>query len=112
MLRFDRAPGAASPRPTGAPRPRQPAVLRLQGAIGNRATARLLRDTTRAATAAEEAAERAEITRDLDDRAKRQARPDHAGRPPHALKTAGIDTTSKVNDDTPKWIQAALAESR
>lgn len=103
---------AAPRRPLAAtPRRRQPAALRLQGAIGNRATARLLRDV-RAATAAEEALEQAELAHDLADRAKLAARPTHAELPPHALKSAGIDTASQVNDETPKWIQAALAESR
>jgi hypothetical protein len=97
---------------SSVPARRRPAALRLQRAVGNRATARLLRDV-RAATAAEEAVEQAELAHDLADRAKLAARPTYPERAPHALKSAGIDTnTTKVDGDTPKWIQAALAESR
>jgi hypothetical protein len=102
---------AARPGRSSAPARRTPPALRLQRAIGNRATARLLRDV-RAATAAEAAVEQAELAHDLADRAKLAARPTYPERPPHALKSAGIDTASQVNDQTPKWIQAALAESR
>jgi hypothetical protein len=84
-LRSDTPHHAGGRRRSGAllPPPDIAHVLRLQRTIGNRATTRLLRQPVAEA-----------------ERAK-----------PHALKTAGITTDSRVSDETPKWIQAALTES-
>jgi hypothetical protein len=87
-LRSDALHHAGGRRRGGAARHRPDAelVLSLQRSIGNRATTRLLREPT-----GTQVAQRST---------------------PHVLKTAGITTDSRVNDETPKWIQAALDESQ
>ena len=80
-------------------------VLRLQRTIGNRATTRLLRQPT-----VTEEEERARF--DAARRRHEQHLGKYAERKPHVLKSHGITTDSRVDRDTPKWIQAALAESR
>jgi hypothetical protein len=93
--------------------PDQELVLRLQRTIGNRATTQLLRQptATEEEVLADVAQERARY--DAAKRIHQQRLAEHDARSkPHALKTAGITTDSRVNEDTPKWIQAALAESR
>ena len=110
-----------APHHTGARRRRGDAlhppdvaqVLRLQRTIGNRATARLLQRqpvATEEEVAADVAQERARF--DAAKRTHERHRVQYAERAPHALKSAGITTDSRVNEGTPKWIQAALAESR
>ena len=85
-------------------------VLRLQRTIGNRATTQLL---LRQPAPATEEDVRADVAQDRArfDAAKR-TRNQYAERAPHALRSAGITTDSRVNENTPKWIQAAFAESR
>ena len=87
-------------------------ILRLQRTIGNRATTRLLRQPTMTEdeALADVALERARF--DAAKRTHQQHLAQYGERRPHALKSAGIITDSRVNNDTPKWIQAALAESR
>jgi hypothetical protein len=84
------------------------AVARLQGAIGNRATARLLRQVT---VEEDVAAEKARFDAAKAEHARRLAEEDALDHP-HVLKQAGVTTDSQVNDDTARLIQAALAESR
>jgi hypothetical protein len=114
MPEYDVMPGARLGRSSAPALPRRtPPMLRLQRAIGNRATARLLRQ----ATATED-----EVRADVEaERARfEQARTQHERRlkeidaldRPHVLKAAGVKTDSQVNDKTPGLIQAALAESR
>ena len=99
----------ARPRRLPAPVRRTPPAFRLQRAIGNRATARLLRQ---AVTPEEDVA--AEHARFDQARAEHQRRLKEidARDQPHVLKAAGVKTDSRVNDKTPGRIQAALAESR
>jgi len=110
-MEYDVLPGA---RPCPAPLPvrRTPPALRLQRAIGNRATARLLRqavteDEVRADVEAEEG--RYERARAQHEQRLKEL---NAVDRPHVLKDAGIKTDSHVNDKTPGLIQSALAESR
>jgi hypothetical protein len=99
-------------RRRGATHP-EPLVLQLQRTIGNRATTRLLQ---RQPTATEEEV-RADVERErarfdarmAEDKLRRAEAAERLK--PHALKQAGITTDSQVDDETPKWIQAALAES-
>ena len=89
--------------------PDEELVLHLQHTIGNRATTQLLQrePTLEEDVAAERArfdARKAEHVKALAGYAERMK--------PHALKTAGITTDSRVNDKSPMWIQAALAESQ
>jgi hypothetical protein len=114
-LRSDAPHHAGGRRRSGAllPPPDIAHVLRLQRTIGNRATTRLLRQPN-----ATEEEVRADVEHDrarFDEykRTHQQRLAEYAERAkPHALKRAGITTDSRVNDDTPKWIQAALAESQ
>ena len=95
--------------PAPAPARRMPPALRLQRAIGNRATAQLLRQ---AVTPEEDvAAERARFDQARADHTRR-LKEIHARDRPHALKAAGVKTDSQVNDKSSGLIQAALAESR
>ena len=108
-LRSDAQHHAGGRRRGGAARHRPDAelVLSLQRSIGNRATTRLLREPLDA----EIEAERARF--DEHARVHKQRLAEYAQRStPHVLKTAGITTDSRVDDETPKWIQAALAESQ
>jgi hypothetical protein len=82
--------------------------------IGNRATARLLRQATATdedAVRADVEAERAKFDAAKAQNARRLAEEEQLTRP-HVLKQAGVKTDSLVNDKTPGLIQAALAESR
>ena len=80
-------------------------VLRLQRTIGNRATTQLLREPV-----AEIEEERSRFNAAKQTHQRRLA--EYAQRDkPHVLKQQGITTDSRVSSDTPKWIQAALAES-
>ena len=100
-------------RRRGATHP-EPLVLQLQRTIGNRATTRLLQ---RQPTATEEEV-RADVERErarfdarmAEDKLRRAEAAEHLK--PHSLKQAGITTDSQVDGETPKWIQAALAESQ
>ena len=112
-LRSDAPHHAGGRRRSGAlPPPDVAHVLRLQRTIGNRAPTRLLRQPT-----ATEEEVRAEVEHDRarfeeHRRTHQQRLAEYAERAkPHALKSAGITTDSRVDGDTPKWIQAALAES-
>lgn len=81
-------------------------VLRLQRTIGNRATTRLLREPV-----ADVEQEWARFEAAKQTHQQRLA--EYAARDkPHVLKQQGITTDSRVASDTPKWIQAALAESQ
>ena len=114
MPEFDVMRGARPGRSSApAPARRTPPVLRLQRAIGNRATARLLRQATATEddVRADVEAERARFDRARTVHARRLKEIDALDRP-HVLKAAGIKTDSQVNDKTPGLIQAALAESR
>ena len=82
-------------------------VLRLQRTIGNRATTRLLREPT---IEEDVAAERARFDARAKEHAQRVAGYRQRAQP-HVLKRHGITTDSKVDDETPSMIQAALAES-
>jgi hypothetical protein len=114
MPEFDVIRGARPGR-TSAPAParRMPAALRLQGAIGNRATARLLRQATATEdeVRADVEAERARFDQARTEHARRLKAIDAVDRP-HVLKDAGVTTDSHVNDKTAGLIQSALAESR
>ena len=108
-LRSDALHHAGDRRRGGAARRRPDAelVLSLQRSIGNRATTRLLREPLDT----DIAAERARF--DEHARVHKQRLAEYAQRStPHVLKTAGITTDSRVDSETPKWIQAALAESQ
>jgi len=97
-------------RVRAAPRADGPAlVLRLQRTIGNRATTRLLRQPADVVQDVEQERARFDAARERHEQRLREI---EARETPHALRTAGITTDSLVNKDTPKWIQAALAESR
>jgi hypothetical protein len=98
-------PGAGRRSGAACRRPDVAHVLRLQRTIGNRATTRLLRQPT-----ATEEEERARF--DAAKRTHEQHLVKYAERKPHVLKSHGITTDSRVDQNTPKWIQAALAESR
>jgi hypothetical protein len=86
-------------------------VLRLQRTIGNRATTRLLREpaATEDEVRADIEAERARFDAAKSTHEQRLA---HYPAQPHALRSAGITTDSRVKDDTPQWIQTALEESQ
>jgi hypothetical protein len=92
---------------------RTPPVLRLQHAIGNRATARLLRQATATEdeVRADVEAERARFDQARSQHERRLKEIDALDRP-HVLKDAGVTTDSHVNDKTAGLIQSALAESR
>jgi len=95
-------------RRVGRRPPDEELALRLQQTIGNRATTQLLQ---REPTIEEDvAAERARFDARKAEHVKALAGDSERMRP-HALKSAGITTDSRVNDKTPMWIQAALAES-
>jgi hypothetical protein len=113
MPEFDLTRAARpSHAPSAAPARRQPPVFRLQRAIGNRATARLLRQVAiDEEIAADVAAQKAKFDAAKAENARRLQEEDALDRP-HVLKQAGIKTDSHVNDKTPGLIQAALAESR
>jgi hypothetical protein len=110
MPEFDVRRGARPARgPAPAPTRRTPPALRLQRAIGNRATARLLRQVV---TPEEDvAAEKARFDQARAENERRLKEIDAHDRP-HVLKTAGVKTDSQVNDKTAGLIQAAIAESR
>jgi hypothetical protein len=104
---------AARPGRSPAPPRRMPPALRLQRAIGNRATARLLRQATATEddVRADVEAERARFEAARLEHARRLKEIDALDRP-HVLKDAGVTTDSHVDDKTARLIQAALAESR
>jgi hypothetical protein len=103
--RVGRSPAPASAR-------RTPSARRLQRTIGNRATARLLRQAvTEDEVRADVEAERARFDQARAQHEQRLKQIDAADRP-HVLKDAGIATDSHVDDKTAGLIQSALAESR
>jgi hypothetical protein len=102
----------ARPGHSPAPLRRTPPALRLQQAIGNRATARLLRQAvTEDEVRADVEAERGRFDQARTEHQRRLKEIDAVDRP-HVLKDAGITTDSHLNDRTPGLIQSALAESR
>ena len=112
-LRSDAPHHTGGRRRSGAllPPPDVAHVLRLQRTIGNRATTRLLRQPM---PTEEEVRADVEQERARFEAAKRRHQQRMAQYPPqpHALRSAGITTDSRVTADTPKWIQTALDESR
>jgi hypothetical protein len=114
-LRSDAPHHTGGRRRSGAvlPPPDVAHVLRLQRTIGNRATTRLLRQPmpTEEEVRADVEHDRARF--EESKRTHQQRLADYAQRSkPHALKSAGITTDSRVDGGTAKSIQAALAESQ
>jgi hypothetical protein len=112
-MEYDVMRGARLGRsPAPPPACRTPSALRLQRTIGNRATARLLRQAvTEDEVRADVEAERARFDQARAQHEQRLKQIDAADRP-HVLKDAGIATDSHVDDKTAGLIQSALAESR